>query len=187
MFIQRDIENYFSELISILGYKPTKQGAEARRGRSTSTSSTATTRTWDARAHRAEKKYRARRSSSRGNRCASRPPHADAPSVAAPRSDPCARARVLARMALQVELWPSSYRVTGVWHDYTEALRGRAARDGRAPRRVQTAVGALRLRPQEERPPGVQGTQMSPAPLAFPSPQAHHADKAIRLQFRPGR
>ena len=28
--MQRDIENYFSELISILGYKPTKQGAEAR-------------------------------------------------------------------------------------------------------------------------------------------------------------
>ena len=30
MFNQRDIENYFSELISILGYKPTKTGAEAR-------------------------------------------------------------------------------------------------------------------------------------------------------------
>ena len=160
MFNQRDIENYFSELISILGYKPTKQGAEAR------------TRQRDfnliyrhdedlgtrARTVREKKYSREALVFARGNRCAR---HAHRTLTRHARCRPSFPTRVLARVCSLV--WPcrwnsgrAFYRVTGVWHDYTEALQGRAARDGRAPRRGANSGWRLcELRPQEERPPGV--------------------------------
>ena len=198
MFNQRDIENYFSELISILGYKPTKQGAEAR------------TRQVDfnliyrhdedlgtrARTVR-EKKYSrealvARRTSARARQPLrkARPPHADAPRSLPPLvPDPRARARVLARMALQVELGPSLLPR----HGRVARLHGGAARP-RGARRPSTAEGCKqRLAPLRAAPArgtaawGV-GYADEPRPLwPFLLPQAHHADKAIRLQFRPGR
>ena len=197
MFNQRDIENYFSELISILGYKPTKQGAEAR------------TRQVDfnliyrhdedlgtrARTVR-EKKYSrealvARRTSARARQPLrkARPPHADAPRSLPPLvPDPRARARVLARMALQVELGPSLLPR----HGRVARLHGGAARP-RGARRPSTAEGCKqRLAPLRAAPArgtaawGV-GYADEPRPLwPFLLPQAHHADKAIRLQFRPG-
>ena len=160
MFNQRDIENYFSELISILGYKPTKQGAEAR------------TRQVDfnliyrhdedlgtrARTVREKKYSREALVFARGNRCAR---HAHRTLTRHARCRPSFPTRVLARVCSLV--WPcrwnsgrAFYRVTGVWHDYTEALQGRAARDGRAPRRGANSGWRLcELRPREERPPGV--------------------------------
>ena len=158
--MQRDIENYFSELISILGYKPTKQGAEAR------------TRQVDfnliyrhdedlgtrARTVREKKYSREALVFARGNRCAR---HAHRTLTRHARCRPSFPTRVLARVCSLA--WPcrwnsgrAFYRVTGVWHDYTEALQGRAARDGRAPRRGANSGWRLcELRPQEERPPGV--------------------------------
>ena len=119
-----------------------------------------------------------------------RPPHADAPRSLPPLvPDPRARARVLARVALQVELGPSLLPR----HGRVARLHGGAARP-RGARRPSTAEGCKqRLAPLRAAPArgtaawGV-GYADEPRPLwPFLLPQAHHADKAIRLQFRPGR
>ena len=142
MFNQRDIENYFSELISILGYKPTKQGTEARLQQvdfnyAYRHDDDLGTRVRTVR----EKKYtREQLVLARGHRNARSQDLA-----AAPTSAPTSSTRFV-----PLSRWNSGrafYPMTGAQEDYLDAMQERAARDGRA----------------------------------------HHADKAIRLEYRPGK